>query len=94
MLEDIEGYAGQAVHVHLIGGQPGGGTGGIISVSKFHLWQMGIPTILPFVDDHSEHLSHGMVHALDTTFAFRMIGTCRNFARAEELVNSVRQLGA
>ena len=79
--------------MHLIGGQPGGGTDGII-VSKLHVWPMGIPIILPFVDDHSEHLSHGMVHALDTAFAFRMIGTCRNFARAEELVNSVRQLGA
>ena len=79
--------------MHPIGGQTGGGTDGII-VSKFHVWQMGIPIILPLVDDHSEHLSHGMIHALDAAFAVRMMGTCRNFARAEELVNSVRQLGA
>ena len=53
---------------------------------------MGIPIILPLGDDHSEHLSHGMINALDAAVAVRMIGTRRNFARAEEFVNSVRQL--
>ena len=33
-----------------------------------------------------------MIHALDAAVAVRMMGTCRNFAHAEELVNSVRQL--
>ena len=79
--------------MHLIGGQPGGGTDGII-VSKFHVWQMGIPIILPLVDDHSEHLNHGMIHGLDAAVSVSMIGTSRNFARGEELVNNVRQLGA
>ena len=79
--------------MHLIGGRPGGGTDGVI-VSKFHVWQMDIPIILPLIDDHSEHLSHGMIHAFDAAVAVRLIGTCRNFARAEELVHSVRQLGA
>ena len=79
--------------MYLIGGQPGCGTDGII-VSKFHVRQMGMPIILSLVDDHSEHLSHGMIHALDAVVAVRMIGACRNFAQAEELVDSVRQLGA
>ena len=79
--------------MHIIGGQPGGGTDGII-VNKFHVWQMGIPIILLLVKDHSEHLSHGVIHALDAVVAVRMIGACRNFAYAEELVDSVRQLGA
>ena len=79
--------------MHLIGGRPGGGTDGVI-VSKFHVWQMGITIILPLVGDHGEHLSHGIIHALDAAVAVRMIGTCRNFACAEEFVNSVRQLGA
>ena len=35
-----------------------------------------------------------MIHALDAAVAVRMIGTCPNFARAEELANSARQLGA
>ena len=34
-----------------------------------------------------------MIHALDAAVAVRMMGTCRNFAHAEELVNSVRHLG-
>ena len=93
VLEENEGWAGEAVHVHLIGDQSGGGTDKII-VSKFHVWQMGIPIILPLADDHSEHLSHGMIYALDAVVAVRMIGTCPNFSRAEELVHSVRQLGA
>ena len=78
--------------MHFIGGQPGGGTDGIV-VSKFHVWPTGIPLILPLVDDHSEHLSHGMIHALEATGVVRRIGTCQNFAGAEDLVNSVRQLG-
>ena len=79
--------------MNLIGGQPGGGTDGII-VSKFHVWQMDIPIVLPLVDDYSEQLIHDMIHALDAAVAVKMIGTCGNFARVEELVNSVRQLRA
>ena len=33
-----------------------------------------------------------MIHSLDTAIAVRMIESRRNFAHAEELVNSVRQL--
>ena len=67
--------------MHLIGGQPGGGTDGII-VSKFHVRQMSTPIILALADNHSEHLSHGVVHALDAAVAVRMIGTCCNFVHA------------
>ena len=35
-----------------------------------------------------------MIYSLDTDIAVRMIGCRRNFAHAEELVDSVRQLGA
>ena len=35
-----------------------------------------------------------MIHGLDAAVSVSMIGTSRNFARAEELVNNVRQLGA
>ena len=79
--------------MHLAGGQPGGGTDGII-VSKFYVWYIGTPIISPLVDDHSEHVSHGMIHAINAAVSVRMICTCRNFARAEERVNSVIQLGA
>ena len=63
--------------MHLVRGQPSGGTDGIV-VSEFYVRQVSIPIILSLVDDHSEHLGHGMIHALDTTVAARMIGACRN----------------
>ena len=75
--------------MHLIGGQPGGGTDGSVA-SKFHVWQMNIPVILLFIDDHSEHLSHGVIHALDAAVAVRMMGDCRCFPYALELVARVR----
>ena len=78
--------------MHLVGGPSGGGTDGII-VGKFHVRQMSIPIILSHIDDHSEHLSHGVIHALDAAVTVRMIGACRNFAHAVQLVDSVRQLG-
>ena len=49
---------------------------------------------MSLVDDHSGHLGHGIIHALDAAVAVRTIGACRNFAHAVRLVNSVRQLGA
>ena len=55
---------------------------------------MSIPIITSLVDDHSEHLSHGMIHALDAAVAVRIIGPCRNFLHAVQLLDSVRQLGA
>ena len=69
------------------------GADGIV-VSESHVRQVIIPVILSLVDDHSEHLGHGMIHALDAAVAVRMIGACRNFAHAVQLVNSVRQLGS
>ena len=91
VFEDGEGKAGEAVHMHLIRCQPGGGADGII-VSKFHVWQADVPVVLSFVDDHRQHLSHGVVDALDATVA--VVGDRRDFSHAEELVHGKRQLGA
>ena len=49
------------------------GADGIV-VSESHVRQVIIPVILSLVDDHSEHLGHGMIHALDAAVAVRMIG--------------------
>ena len=67
--------------MHLVGGQPGGSTVGVVP-DKLHVRQVGIPIILLLVDDHSEHLSHGVVHSLRTAVAVRMIGACCIFAHA------------
>ena len=93
VFEDGEGKAGEAVHMHLIRCQPGGGADGII-VSKFHVWQADVPVVLSFVDDHRQHLSHGVVDALDATVAVGVVGTRCDFSHAEELVHGKRLLGA
>ena len=79
--EDGEGEAGKAVHVYLIWGQPGGGVDGIV-VSTFQVRQIDALSILYFVDDHREHLSQGVIDALNTTAAVGMIGAHRAFLRA------------
>ena len=86
VFEGGEGKAGEAIHMHLIRCQPGGGADGI-AVSKFHVWQVDVPVVLSFVDDHRQHLSHGVVDALDATVAVGVVGARRDFSHAEELVH-------
>ena len=45
VFEYVEGEAGEAIHVHLIWGRPGGGPDGTV-VSKFHVRQVGVPVVL------------------------------------------------
>ena len=87
VFEDGEGKA------HLIRGQTGGGADGIV-VSKFHVRQVDVPVVLSFVDDHRQHLSHGVVDPLGATVAVGVLGARRDVSHAEELVHGKRQLGA
>ena len=95
VFEDCEGKskAGEAVQMHLIRCQPGGGADGIV-VRKFQVRQVDVPVVLSFVDDHRQHLSHGVVDALDATVAVGVVGTRCDFSHAEELVHGKRLLGA
>ena len=86
VFEDGEGKAGEAVHMNLIRCQPGAGADGIV-VSKFHVRQVDVPVVLSFVDDHRQHLNHGVVDALDATLAVGVVSARRDFSRAEELVH-------
>ena len=53
------------------------------------------PLVVPsFVDDHCQHLSHGVVNALDVTVAVGVVCARRDFSHAEELAHGKRQLGA
>ena len=81
VFEDGGGEAGKAVYMHLIWGQPGGGADGIV-VSNFHVRQVDVPVVLPFVDDHRQHLSHGVVDPLDATVGVRVVGARRDFPHA------------
>ena len=51
---------------------------------------MDVPVVLSFVDDHCQHLSHGVVDALDATVAVGVLGVRRDFSHAEELVHGKR----
>ena len=80
VFEHGEGEAGKGVHMHFIWGQLGGGADGIV-VSKFHVRQVDVPVVLPFVE-HRQHLSHGVVDALDATVTVGVVGARRDFPHA------------
>ena len=67
--------------MHLIRGEQGHGADRIV-ISKFHLRQVDVPVVLSFVDDHRQHLSHGVVDALDAIVADGMVGARRDFPHA------------
>ena len=54
VFEDGEGKAGEAGHMHLIRGQPGGGADGVV-VSNFYVRQVDVPVVSSFVDDRHQH---------------------------------------
>ena len=70
--------------MHLIRGEQGHGADRIV-ISKFHLRQVDVPVVLSFVDDHRQHLSHGVVDALNATVTVGVVGARRDFSHAEEL---------
>ena len=74
LFEAVEGEAEKTVHIHVIGGRPGGGADGIVA-DKFHVRQVDVLVVLSFVDDYREYLSHGVVDALDATVAGGMVRT-------------------
>ena len=84
VFEDGEGEGREAVLTQLIRGQPRGNADGIV-VSEFHVRQVDVPVVLSFVDDHRQHLSHGVVDALNATVTVGVVGARRDFSHAEEL---------
>ena len=79
VIENCEGEAGKAVHVHFIWGQSGCSADGIV-VSKFHVRYVDVSVVLSFVHDHRQHLSHGVVDALDATVTVGVVGARRDFS--------------
>lgn len=53
-VEDGEGEARKAAHVYFIGGQPSGGTAGVV-VGALDARELYFPIGLLFVADHGEH---------------------------------------
>ena len=74
-LENSERNAGDAGLMCLIGGHPCGGTSGIV-VCEFDMRQVNVPVVRSLIDDHREHLSHDVIHALYAAVTAGMIGAC------------------
>ena len=74
--------------MNLVGGQAGGGTDRIV-VGELHVWQLRIPIVLAFVDNHSQHLGHCVVNALHATVAAWMIGAGGDCSNTKKLVYDV-----
>ena len=77
----VRGNRGHTVGVGSTFWPNGGGADGIV-VTMFHVRQVGVPVVWYFVDDHREHLSHGMIDALDATVAVGVASARRDFPHA------------
>ena len=61
---------------------------------KTPVGELQIPVVLLFVDDHSQHLGHSVVHPLNASVAVGMIGACVQLAHPQQLVYSLRKVGS
>ena len=80
LLEDGEGKAGEAVHVH-IAGYPCGNYDGTVS-GQFHVWQGDVLVALCFIDGHRGHFRHGVSDTLDTIVTVGIVCARREFSHA------------
>ena len=60
-----------------------------IAVSEFGVRQRQLPIVLSFIDDHSQHLGHSVVHPLNAPVTVAMIGACSKLAHAQQLIYSL-----
>ena len=92
VVEDGHWESRETVHVHLVRGQSRGGAHSVV-VREFDVWQVEIPVVLTFVDDHGEHLSHCVVDSFDAP-TVGVVGARGDFAHTEALEDGDRELGA
>ena len=85
--ENHQGETCRPTHVNLVGGQTRCRADRIV-VSELDVRELQIP-VLSFVDDHSKHLGHSVVHPLNASVAVRMIGACGKLAHSQQLVYSL-----
>ena len=78
----------ESIHVNLIGRQTRRRTDRIV-VCELDVTELQIPVVLSFVDDHSQHLSHSLVHPLNGSVTVWMIGACGKLTHSQKLVDSL-----
>ena len=60
-----------------------------IVVCELDVRELQVPVVLSFIDDHSQHLSHSVVHPFIASVTVRVIGTCGKLAHSQKLVDSL-----
>ena len=76
-----QGETWKPAHVNLVGRQTRRRAHRIV-VSEPNVRELQIPVVLLFVDNHSQHLCHSVVHPLNAPVAVRMIGACGKLAHS------------
>ena len=81
--ENHQREAWKSTHVNLVGRQTRRRAD---RICELDVRELQIPVVLSFVDDHSQHLGHSVVHPLNAFFAVGMIGDCGKLAHSQQLI--------
>ena len=85
--ENRQGETWKSTYVNLVGRQTRRRADRI--VGELDVRELQIQVVLPFIDHHSQHLGHSVVHPLNASVAVWMTGACGNLARSQQLVDSL-----
>ena len=88
VFENRQGETGKSTHVNLVGYQTRRRADRIV-VFELDVRELQIPVVLSFIDDHSQHMDHRMVHPLNASVTVWMIGACGKLAHSQQLVYSL-----
>ena len=78
----------KSTHVNFVGRQTRRRADRIV-VCELDVMELQIPVVLSFIDDHSQHLKHSVVHPLNASVTVWMIGACGKLAHSQKLVDSL-----
>ena len=85
--------AGEAAHVHFVGGESGCCADGVVA-RALGMWELNIPVSLLFVADHGELEGHGVVGTLNTAVGALVVETGGNLIDDEAVVEGEGELRA
>lgn len=94
IVKNGHGEARQAVHVHLIQGEPRGGVDSTV-ICELHLWKVHIPIVLLGVRSPPwPAFEPSCGNTFHTAIAVRVVGACGEFSHAQALEDGNIKLGA
>ena len=78
----------KSTHVILVGGQTHRRADRIV-LCEFDVRELQVPVVLSFIDHHSQHLGHSVLHMLNAAVTVWIIGACGKLAHSQKLVNNL-----